>query len=324
MKFLVLFLAILLQQQIPRKRSWGGRRFFERWMTMLEATLAVNRWADGWRFLVAVIIPAVLVSVGFWLLGSVAWGLPAFAGEILLLLALLSQANVGRSLRQYRDCLGTGDVQGAWFCAEQAIALPESALSDEAESMNRQVLQAVMYRWFEYFFLIVFWYVVADVAGVILAWLTLNYVRRQQRQGAVADDIGKTDAEEVVSESEIEPASKPVVQPLSCIAVNCLHWLEWAPARLLGLTYCLAGNMTLALPVWKSLLWKSAIHSQQVLDRIASAALSVGYEGRHWHSAATDASAAAQELEEWHQLHIRSGSVWLVVIAVATIGGWLL
>ena len=39
---------------------------------------------------------------------------------------------------------------------------------------------------------------------------------------------------------------------------------------------------------------------------------------------AADGEAAARELDEWHQLHLRSVSIWMVMIAAATVGGWLL
>jgi AmpE protein len=100
--------------------------------------------------------------------------------------------------------------------------------------------------------------------------------------------------------------------------------LEWGPVRLLGLTYGLAGNFMPALPVWRQQLWQWNVHSANLLFDVASSALSTNNEQRRWHKADENAEAAARDLEEWHTLHLRSVSIWMVVIAVATIGGVLL
>ncbi len=132
---------------------------------------------------------------------------------------------------------------------------------------------------------------IADVAGVLLAWFSVQYAR--------ASDCDQK-------------------------AWRYLHWLEWIPVRLLGLTYGLAGNFMRALPVWQSYLWQLKASGADVLFSVASSALSHNGEQRQWHSVADDGEAAARELEEWHQLHLRSVSIWMVMIAAATVGGWLL
>ncbi|MDO6681759.1 MULTISPECIES: regulatory signaling modulator protein AmpE [unclassified Oceanobacter] len=319
MKFLILFIALLLQQQLPRARRWGQGDLYGRWLGLWQRWAGFERQGARTRFLLLVILPSILVTLLFIWLESFAWGLLAAIAEIGLLLLVLFQANVGGGLKRYREHLAHGDVQGAFLCAEETVSVPGVGLSADAESLNAQVLHTVQYRWFEYFFLMVFWYMFADVGGVVLAWLTLHFVRAQEAAALMAeDDVPQTTAADCQQGEESEGQT-------ACIARWCLHWLEWAPARLLGLTYCLAGNMTVALPVWRQLLWKTAIDSQQVLADVASAALSFSHDGKRcWHSAAADCAAAAAEVDEWQRLHFRSMSVWMVGIAVATIGGWLL
>jgi AmpE protein len=172
----------------------------------------------------------------------------------------------------------------------------------------------------------VFWYMLADVAGVVLAWLTLHYAR-----ATVTDDSGKTsgaaagaEVDKGVDGNKPEDDEAAVESVSNSRAGWYLHWLEWVPVRLLGLTYCLAGNMMSALPVWRGSLWNTGSSAEQILTELGSAALSFSPGKRQWHSVEDDGNAAAMELEEWHLLHLRSLSIWLVVIAVATIGGWML
>ncbi len=354
MKFLVLFIAVLLQQQVPAASRLNQRLGFDRFIGLFERWSGFQRLGAVAQFALVVVIPTILVGALFWWLDSVAWGLPALLAEIVLLLLLLAQANIGRPLRHYRECLANGDLEAAYLCARQTITVPGLEATSDAETMNQQVLKAVVYRWFEFFFLMVFWYVLADVAGVVLAWLTLNLARYQQNlpqfrcmDDAVADSatdqsqntvsscaVAKPVDADIVSVDQAEPENNASNSPetetgsrdgvSSRLATTCLYWLEWAPARLLGLTYCLAGNMMMALPVWRSLLWNTGASSQNVLGDVARAALGKQAQGSSWHDFSDDAEAASAELDEWHQLHLRSESVWLVMIAVATIGGWLI
>ena len=344
MKFLILFISLLLQQQLPWARRWGQGSLYDRWLALWQRWPGFERLGAPIRLILLVILPSILVALLFVWLESFAWGLPSAVAEVGLLLLVLSQANMGAGLKRYREHLTSGDIQGAFHCADEAVSVPGLALSSDPETLNAQVLHTVLYRWFEYFFLMVFWYMFADVGGVVLAWLTLHFVRAQE---ALGQQEGTSEESPEQPEQPLEPKQQTEQEQQDAaddpsetvgsgdqdagkkaqadrVSSWCLHWLEWAPARLLGLTYCLAGNMTMALPVWRQLLWKTAIDSQQVLVDVASAALSFSHEKRCWHSAAADCPAAAAELDEWQQLHLRSVSIWMVGIAVATIGGWLL
>ncbi|MCY0964290.1 regulatory signaling modulator protein AmpE [Parathalassolituus penaei] len=297
MKFLVLFLAVLLHYQLPHKTSVRRFRSFEGWLARVHRLPVVANSSADLRFGLVVVLPVLAFALVFWFVESLAWGLPAAALEVVLLYLILSELAMSDALDQYREALLKGDVQGAFLIAEKSLAVPALGMSNDARTMNESVMRAVLFRWFQYFFMMVFWYMVADVAGVVLAWLTLQYAHTRAE--------GKQDY------------SNPR-------AAWYLHWLEWAPVRVLGLTYCLAGNMLSALPVWRASLWNTGSSSEQVLTDIAGAALSFAPGQREWHSAEDDVGAAAMELEEWHQLHWRSLSVWMVWLAVATIGGWML
>ena len=291
MKFLILFIALVIQQQLPVPQRSTRSRSFARWLALWQPQSWFAALPRHLKFLLIVILPTLLVTVVFYYIEQLAWGLIAFALEILLLLYVLSHSGIERHLKEYLHDLNDGDTQGAYHCAEQYLAVPEASVTDDVQSMNEQVIKALMQRWFEYFFLMVFWYIVADVAGVLLAWFGVQYARASD-----CDDK----------------------------AWRYLHWLEWIPARLLGLTYGLAGNFMRSLPVWQSYLWKLKAGSADVLFAIASSALSHNGEQRQWHSIEQDAKAAAQELREWQQLHMRSMSIWMIMIAAATVGGWLL
>ncbi|WP_430461709.1 regulatory signaling modulator protein AmpE [Thalassolituus sp. LLYu03] len=291
MKFLILFISLLAQYKLPLPQRSTRSRSFARWLGFFQPQQWFMRLPRHLKFALIVVLPTLLMAFAFWYLDRFLWGLISFALEILLLLYVLSHSGIERHLKEYQNDLKSGDTQGAFLCAEQYLAVPEASVSEDADNLNQQVIKALMHRWFEYFFLMVFWYMVADVAGVLLAWFSVQYAR--------ASDCDEK-------------------------AGRYLHWLEWIPARLLGLTYGLAGNFMRALPVWQSYLWQLNANSADVLFQVACSALSNNGEQRTWHSIAEGGETAAQELQEWQQLHMRSVSVWMVMIAAATVGGILL
>jgi len=291
MKFLIVFIALLIQNNVPLPQRSTRSRSFAAWLGFWLQRGFFVRLPRHLKYSVAVLLPVVLISAAFYLILPLAWGLVALVLEVALLLYVLSHISFERHLQAYLQDLEQGDTQGAYHCAEKYLAVPEVALAEDTATLNLQVIRVLLHRWFEYFFLMVFWYMVADVPGVLLAWFSVQYAR--------------------ASECDAR-------------AWRYLHWLEWIPARLLGLTFGLAGNFMRALPVWQRFLWQTQASSAEVLYEVANSALAHNGEEKQWHRVDEDAEMAARELQEWQSLHMRSMSIWMVAIAVATIGGFLL
>ncbi|MEQ3692292.1 regulatory signaling modulator protein AmpE [Thalassolituus sp.] len=291
MKFLVLFVVLLWQQRFPLPHRSTSSRTFARWLGLVSSLPKFDKLHRHLRFAVIVVMPTIAITATMLLADPYAFGLLSVALKILLLLYVLSHISFGKHLEAYRSDLRKGDTQGAYHCADQYLSVPEVTMTDDLSHMNHQVIRALLHRWFEYFFLIVFWYMVADVAGILLAWFTLQYARATQ-----CDAYGW----------------------------RYLHWIEWVPVRLLGLTYGLAGDFLKAFPVLHSYLWDKTTNSADVLYRVASESLAKDGDIKRWHSADENSQEAAEELDQLHRLHVRSLSVWMVIIAAATVGGYML
>lgn len=286
MKFLVVFIALLLKRQL--KLAEGNRisRSFSRWHQLWQRWAGFARLPRVLKYALLVIMPMLLLAYGAYAIQSIAWGLLALVLEIALLLYVLSHIGLESHYRDYRYELQQGDLDNAYRCAGRYLSCVNEVDEHDAKALNEQVVRGFLHRWFKYFFLMVFWYMVAGVAGVLLAWFTVQYANTSQ-----CDER----------------------------AWRFLHWLEWIPVRLLGLTYGLAGNMGKALPVWQSYLWQKDAHGADILYNVACASLDCPEADTH-----TDTEFALQQLDQWTQLHLYSVSIWLVMIAMATIGGWML
>ena len=240
MKFLVLFVVLLWQQRFPLPHRSTSSRTFAWWLKQVERLPRFMNWDRHFRYSVVVVLPVVTITAAMLLADPYAFGLLSVLLKILVLLYVLSHISIGKHLEAYRGDLKKGDTQGAYHCADQYLAVPEVRVSDDLTTMNHQVIRALLHRWFEFFFLMVFWYMVADIAGILLAWFSLQYARATH-----------CDAQ----------------------GWRYLHWIEWIPVRLLGLTYALAGDFLRAFPVLHSYLWDRTTNSADVLYRVANESL---------------------------------------------------
>lgn len=279
MKFLVIALVWMMLLNLPLPNRDGESKGFSYWLGLWHKLIKFQRIPDGVLYAVVVVMPAVAMFVISYYLEPIAWGLPNLVVEVLLVLFVLMHADIQRHVESYQTKVAAGDYQGAFLCAQESLGIrlaPEVELS--YETVTEEVIKTLLYRWFEYFFLMLFWYVIADVAGIILVWLALQYAKKV---------------------------------PESTVAQRFLYLLEAIPVRLLALTYGLAGNLTQALPVWNHTWFNWQQPHAELLYSVAKSALA-------------DVPCNVEVSPEWQRLHRYSVSIWLVIIAIATLGGWLL
>lgn len=288
MKFLAIFLALLALWRLPLPQRSIHSLGFQRWLALFQRFAIFEKFPQWLQYLLVVLLPSAGIVALFCAAEPLLWGLPALLLEISLLVFVLLHADSTVQLENYQQHLESNDLDGAFKCAVSQLNLPEELLGQESVNLNEQVIKALLNRWFEYFFLMLFWYLVADVGGLVLTWLSLQYARCCGKQS---------------------------------LAVTIVHWLEVVPARLLGLTYGLAGSLTYALPVLKHYLLNWRANNADVLFDVAASALSMDSSVEN---SDLTLNCAAIELREWQRLHNYCVSIWLVIIAIATLGGWLL
>lgn len=291
MKFLILFFTLMLQRYRAINRSSTESRSFTKWFKLFQKRAWFKKLGRNGRYILVVFLPSIVIGGTFVVIEDQLWGLPAIVLEIALLLYVLSHADFDRHVDQYRQDLQNGDIQGAYRCADQYLAVPEIELSDELAKMHDQVCHTILHRWFEFFFLMVFWFLVLGVPGVLLAWFSLQY-------------------------SQLVHCEEKAWRPL--------HWLSWIPARLLGLTFTLAGNFVQGVIIWQQTLWKWRTPADVVLYKVALASLSSHNSENCMESmsnAESDTQVACDQMQDLQLLHSRSAIVWLVIIALITIVG---
>lgn len=289
MKFLVLFLALLAKWRLPLPQFELKSRSVARWQRGINLLPWVRNNTGFLAYFFMAVFPVLVIAPAFYYADRYAWGLPSFFLETGLLIYILLHVDVSQHLQHYRERLQQNDLISAYQCAERHLALPYMPIN-QGLAMNDQVIRALLMRWFENFFFVVFWYLVADVAGLLLAWLTVQF-------------------------SYLQPHNK--------FTEKALHWLGFIPARVLAITFGLAGNLLATLPTWKEQFFNWKITNADFLFIIAEQAVAADSQKCQQSSETDDINAALCELKEWEHLHLRCLSILMVMVAVATLGGWL-
>ena len=266
-----------------RDLSW-----FERYTAWLEARLGRHGlWYGPGGVLVTLLIPLALLGALVYLAAQVHFIL----GFLLSLLALVYSFGPppGSLVDSYADALGSDDD-----AARREILgriLDDDGAADEAG--RDQVLSSIMLRAHEYLFAIIFWFLLLGAVGGLLYCLAANLARRHEK---------------------VEDGYAGAARDLHNI-------LMWPSARLLALGFALGGSLVSALESWRTVSGHTLDISREVIAVSGLGAL-------HYDPASEEETGADNEvfialLREIQALINRTLIVWLIVLGLMTIAGWI-
>ena len=203
MKFLAMLIALALHQLVQPGPRAGDAQLLA-WEHWLSGRIA----SPELRALVAVLAPLTLL---YWVLAVLqGWlfGLPTLLAWATLLLWSMGREDYHTATERFAALRDAGDDEGAWLCAQSVWSpqpLPaESATAAEAiEHCEQRLLYCGFQRWFAP----LFWFLLfGPLAAVAYRSVQLLAVARDGRMRAA------------------------------------LGWLDWAPARLLALSFAITGD----------------------------------------------------------------------------------
>ena len=166
-----------------------------------------------------------------------------------------------------------------------AGALTERAASTAPDQQTNDVTRAILYVANERIFAVIFWFVIIGPVGAILYRLTTNL----SKQDNLSDS-------------------------LAAVATLFQAVLTWVPARMLALGYALTGHFDGALQAFRNRPYESdlALENFDVL-------VSTGMGALRDHEATDEISSIISA----KNLVMRSILIWIAVLALLTLGGWL-
>lgn len=278
------FFAILIVLAAVQLWGNGGSIQQDDWFARLNSRLSTLS-SSTLRLGLALLLPAVVLSLLISLLGSMLYGLPLLILYVLVLLYSLGRGDFGARLDAYLDCWRRGDLEGAFEHALTLDDFDQSVNINNARELHVSVRKALLYQGFERWFGVIFWFVaLGPVAALVYRLLFL-----------------------LVNVSELKDKDRER-------AALMLYYVEWVPVRVLGFTFALVGDFDRSLTALRE-QFSSASPGSDLLDALGSLALSkpvpVGLvDGEEF------AAAASVELNAAQALLFRSLLCWLVIVAL--------
>jgi AmpE protein len=211
MSFLALLFSYFLQQKLDLSLS---EKFDNTAMQVLrpqQFSLMVK--TKGTALVLVLLISGAyfsLVYAFFFYIEQLFFGVLALACNVFLLLLLLGQAGFKENLALYIESWRRGDFEAAAFKQKVLSGINARRLNDPV-NMQNEVCTAILYHNFNRFFIIIFWFIFAGPAA------------------AVAVRV-------------IDVVSHHSSHQLKISAMRVKKIVEWIPARLLALSFALAGD----------------------------------------------------------------------------------
>ena len=169
---------------------------------------------------------------------------------------------------------------------EEGLQVAGVAGEEEGERMMRSILV----RSHDHLFGIIFWFIVLGMCGALLYRLAVQLRMRCAGRGG-----GHADA----------------VRRLCAI-------LMWPSARLQAVGFALMGDLVSALERWRKVSADPLADSEQIIGSVGLGALRYGSTGEH-----EEVAKFADWVLEAQALINRTLVVWLTILGVMTIAGWL-
>lgn len=246
MEFVVFLAAYVIRRKLDQANLFATDSLWRKSFAPSH-TVAPGREASLVRGLFIIAVPALLLGLSEVFLRFAGWSLVVHPLAFVLLLALMGTPGLGRVLELYTDAWRKGDIQAAWRQVCDLLPPGERYQASSPEQMHRVLSKTLVGLIFERFFVVAFWYVVAGMGGAFTA-RALIALRDHWPHAAARPGFGRL--------------------------ADALNYL---PARLLGLTFGIAGDLAGWLKGGKSAILSLNGNSKQTLMAAANSALT-GYE----------------------------------------------
>lgn len=312
MKFLVILAALLINHYWTKDRALPGDAWFHRFVQFLQARSArLSQNLVGSQELLswlAVLVPALSLMALLYILDGVLLGFVSFCVHVALLLLLFDPQHLRAWVAQYLGHWRKGDFEAAFLRLQQRH--PTLALDSvySHREVHVRCYRYILRNSFERLFAVLFWYLALGPVAA-LAYYSLMQLRTH---GYLRSNIGIGDEHYL----------------RRFVAV-----LEWPAARLLGLTFSLAGNFDATFARLRAGFFDGSVAAVEFVSRCAHAATGLSPSDIAMHEQQSDAPVSglfiniekegyAQQIEDLLALLDRSQIIWLSALALLTLYGF--
>lgn len=296
MNFLALVIALACERLVSLRHEVREPRLLLAYARGALRSIARNERRALALAVLAALLPGLAVAVAIGVLGAVVHGLVYVLLAALVLFFSLGPRDLRREIADYRAAVAAGDAVAAERCAAEIL---DADASQRRGPGLGSVGEAVFVQANNRLFGVLFWFAICGPFGA-LVFRTTDLMRR-----------------EAILRAERGDAAAPAAA-VSDLCQRLHGVVAFVPARLLALTYGVAGSFEESFSGWRSYLASESDHWFDANDRLlvhaGRGALGVG-----WEQARDDAERARAALA----LADAALYVWLVVLALLTLVEWL-
>lgn len=316
MKFLVILAALLINHYWQKDRALPGDRWFARFASWMQAPLSrlPTKMSESQELRVGllVVLPIAALLALLSAIDGVLFGFVSFCIHVAVLLALFEPRNQQAWIARYLYYWRQEEFESALLYLQErwpAIRLDRSA---DYEALHESGYRFILMNAFERLFAVLFWYLVLGPIGAIV-----YYALVQLR---------------ALSYLDFTQTNEHWLQRLIFV-------LEWPVARLLGLTFALAGDFEAGFKRLRELFLATKRSALDVVVLCAHAAAGTGFkavvvsdsqEEGEMNTLVIDLDAGAnvisprecaQQVEDLMALLDRSQIIWISALAVLAFYG---
>ena len=247
MKFIVIVVGVLILQRVGSLSQLQQDGWYRDWVGRLKSFQWLKSKAFI-RLLLAVLIPVFLLATVLLLLDNHWFGIPVFVLSFLVFLYSLGRGNLEEQVEGYQEDINRDDLQAAYHDAAVFNPAREEGEAESSTQLHQEAVGSISYRYFERYFAVMFWFVLAGAPGALLYRLLVLH-----------SDMNL----------DSEQEDKHRIQ-------HGLHLMEWLPVRLMGLSLAFVGNFTACLESWRASVLSESMSTVDVIEDYVSSALYSG------------------------------------------------
>jgi membrane protein required for beta-lactamase induction len=282
MKLIVILLCLWLDHYMHVGAKGRQQSFFNAYESFMKKTLGSFKVWDGPMSMLVIALPIVLLVGILQLIGMFRSDMVELLLGVAVLLFCLGASPLQYKIESY---LNPKEGKSAEDEAELKAYLKDAAISSTS-GFHRTVTHLMFWQAHERTFAIVFWFLILGPIGAVIyrliSWFQDNALHGEALYDNQAEDLVLTH-----------------------------KYAAWIPARLVALSYSLVGNFMGSFDTWLKMAANPKV-SQEIVVACGDASLGIS---------ATPANASSKaENESALKLVQRALLVWVLIIAVATLG----
>lgn len=314
MTLISLLIALALERLVGYMSDFRRPAFWLRYADGFDAILRrLGLNFAGLRLLLVLLVPVLLVGWLSDLLDSVLLGLLWIVFSVGAVLFCLGPDDLEEDVNAYTEAVAMDDSSRQWRIAARFLGAAE--VPEDSRERARAVAEAAFAESNNRIFAVVFWFALLGPTGAVIYRLvrTLAHLSLEEEKAEEAVEVDEPD----------EAEDKDRRSEFMRLAAGLCALLEWAPARLVALGYAVTGSFDHAMESLRHLFWGESRHMSEntrallIKSGAGAARLDEMFEDEA--DAATLSAVFATVINHIH----RNIIVWMTVLALFTLGGWL-